>query len=266
MPNYSLMWGRKTPGHLIYLIDQSGSMCGSNEVKAAEAVHAAIMDTFRGCVSGTEIRNRVYITIIGYGNEQGVSILKEGWMAEFVAELQQCKKDGTTIIAPKSYGGTPMAQAFNLAKQCLEAWIDERQKICNNDPNAGIPAPIVINITDGYPDDRDKATVAAQSIMNMTTPDGNVLLFNIHMDDSDESVEIKFPNDKSMLNGVEAGEFLYDISSEMSPEFIQIARQQRLEGIFPGAKGFVVNAKGNTVVRFVRFGSGVSGTQKTNNA
>lgn len=44
----------------------------------------------------------------------------------------------------------------------------------------------------------------------------------------------------------------------MSPEFIQVAKQQKLEGIFPGAKGFVVNAKGDTLVRFVRFGSAVS--------
>ena len=45
---------------------------------------------------------------------------------------------------------------------------------------------------------------------------------------------------------------------EMSPEFIQVAKQQKLEGIFPGAKGFVVNAKGDTLVRFVKFGSAVS--------
>ena len=91
MSNYSLMWGRKTPGHLIYLIDQSGSMAGDNEVKAAEAVHAAIMDTFRGCINGQEVRNRVYITIIGYGNENGVSIIREGWMTDYVADLKACR-------------------------------------------------------------------------------------------------------------------------------------------------------------------------------
>lgn len=258
MANYSLMWGRKTPGHLIYLIDQSGSMSGDNEIKAAEAVHAAIMDTFKGCVNGTEIRNRVYITIIGYGNEQGVSIIREGWMTDFVADLKQCKANGTTIVAPKSYGGTPMTEGFELAKKCIDNWLVARQNICNSDPQAGIPAPIVINITDGYPDDNASATAVARQIMNTTTPDGNVLLFNIHMDDSVNNVEIKFPNDKAVLNGVQAGEFLYDISSEMSPEFIQVAKQQKLEGIFPGAKGFVVNAKGDTIVRFVRFGSAVS--------
>ncbi len=86
------MWGRKTPGHLVYLIDQSGSMGGSNSIKAAEAVHSAIMDTFIGCVRGNEVLNRVYITVIGYGNSDGVSIIREGWMTDYVADLKLCKK------------------------------------------------------------------------------------------------------------------------------------------------------------------------------
>lgn len=258
MSNYSLMWGRKTPGHLIYLIDQSGSMAGDNEKKAAEAVHAAIMDTFRGCINGQEVRNRVYITIIGYGNENGVSILREGWMTDYVADLKACKTSGSTIVEPKSYGLTPMTEAFVMAKKCVETWLKAREAKCEADPQAGIPAPIVINITDGLPDNRTTATKAAQDLMNVPTPDGNVLLFNIHMDDSANNVEIRFPSDKTVLNGVQAGEFLFDISSEMSPEFIQVAKQQKLEGIFPGAKGFVVNAKGDTLVRFVKFGSAVS--------
>jgi hypothetical protein len=145
-----------------------------------------------------------------------------------------------------------------MAKKCVETWIKAREAKCQADPQAGIPAPIVINITDGVPDNRATATKAAQELMNVPTPDGNVLLFNIHMDDSANNVEIRFPSDKSVLNGVQAGEFLFDISSEMSPEFIQVAKQQKLEGIFPGAKGFVVNAKGDTLVRFVKFGLAVS--------
>lgn len=258
MSDYTLMWGRKAPGHLIYLIDQSGSMAGENAKKAAEAVHAALMDTLRGCIQGSEVRDRVFVTIIGYGNENGVSIIRDGWMSEFVADLKSSRETKKTIIEPKAYGMTPMAEAFQLAKQCLETWIDTRKNICATDPQAGIPAPIVINITDGYPDNRNSATQAAQELMNLSTPDGNVLLFNIHMDDSIDNIEIRFPNDKDVLNGVEAGEFLFDISSEMSPEFIKVAQQQKLEGIFPGAKGFVVNAKGDTLVRFVRFGSAVS--------
>ena len=231
----NIQWGTKTPGHIIYLVDQSGSMSGVNEKKAAEAVTAAMMETLKGCISGTEVRNRVYVTIIGYGNEDGVSIIREGWIADFLEDLQTCKTNSTTIIEPKSYGMTPMAEAFMLANKCISTWLSQRQS-----QDAKVPAPIVINITDGYPDDV------------------NVLVFNIHTDDATDGVEIKFPVNKSVLNGVPEGEFLFDISSTMTDDFVRAAKAQHFEGVLPGSKGFVVNAKGDTLVRFVTFGSGVS--------
>lgn len=251
-----IQWGTKTPGHIIYLIDQSGSMSGANEQKAAESITSAMIETLKGCIQGKEVRNRVYITIIGYGNEDGVSIVKEGWIADFVNDLQLCKKNSSTIIPAKSYGMTPMAEAFALANKCITTWLSQRESVQGD---YKIPAPIVINITDGYPDDVNEATIEAQKVMNIVTrDDGNVLVFNIHMDDSVDQVEVKFPTTKSLLNGVIEGEFLYDISSEMTPDFIKAAQAQKFEGIVPGSKGFVVNAKGDTLVRFVTFGSGVS--------
>ena len=250
----NIQWGTKTPGHIIYLVDQSGSMSGVNEKKAAEAVTAAMMETLKGCISGTEVRNRVYVTIIGYGNEDGVSIIREGWIADFLEDLQTCKTNSTTIIEPKSYGMTPMAEAFMLANKCISTWLLQRQS-----QDAKVPAPIVINITDGYPDDVNTATQEAQKIMNIQTrDDGNVLVFNIHTDDATDGVEIKFPVNKSVLNGVPEGEFLFDISSTMTDDFVRAAKAQHFEGVLPGSKGFVVNAKGDTLVRFVTFGSGVS--------
>lgn len=251
-----IQWGTKTPGHIIYLIDQSGSMEGTNERKAAESITAAMIETLKGCIQGKEVRNRVYITIIGYGNEEGVSIIREGWITDFVADLQQCKTNGTPIIEPKSCGLTPMAETFALANKCITTWLSQRENVQGD---YKVPAPIVINITDGYPDDVNKATTEAQKIMNITTrDDGNVLVFNVHMDDSNDQVEIKFPTNKSILNGVAEGEFLFEISSEMTDDFIKAARAQKFEGVMPGSKGFVVNAKGDTLVRFVTFGSGVS--------
>ena len=108
---YSIQWGQKSPGHIIFLIDQSGSMSGDNEIKAAEAVHKAIEEIINNCINGTKVKNRVYITIIGYGNENDVCILKEGWATDYVMDLQKCKSNGTLIVEPDSYGGTPMAEA-----------------------------------------------------------------------------------------------------------------------------------------------------------
>lgn len=231
-------------------------MCGSNEVKAAEAVHKAIEEIINNCINGTKVKNRVYITIIGYGNKNNVCILKEGWATDYVTDLQKCKSSGSLIIKPNSYGGTPMAEGFDMAKECIEKWLDDRR-------NAGteMPAPIVINITDGMPNSEDEATTSAQEIMNMSTSDGNVILFNIHM--NEDGKEIRFPRSISQTGGSEEAAFLYDISSEMNDQFIRVAHSKGFEGVSQGAKGFIANANGDTLVRFIEFGSSVSSMTKT---
>ena len=74
--SYSIQWGQKSPGHIIFLIDQSGSMCGSNEVKAAEAVHQAIEEIINNCINGTKVKNRVYkvISSVTSLSSPGVSV------------------------------------------------------------------------------------------------------------------------------------------------------------------------------------------------
>lgn len=248
---YSIQWGQKSPGHLIFLLDQSGSMSGSNERKVVDAVHSAILELINNCISGTKVKNRVYITIIGYGNEDDVSIIKEGWASDFAMDLQNCKASGRKIIEPVSYGGTPMAEGFELAKECVDRWISDRNAL-----GSEIPAPIVINITDGYPDSESEATSAAHDVMNISTPDGNVIVFNIHMDE--DGSEIKFPRSTSQLGGSDVAQFLFDISSDMNDQFIRVAKSKGFEGIMHGAKGFIANANGDTLVRFIEFGSSVS--------
>lgn len=248
---YSIQWGQKSPGHIIFLIDQSGSMSGSNERKASQAVHKAIEEIIQNCIDGSKVKNRVFITIIGYGNKNDVCILKEGWASDYLLDFQKCQSNGALIIEPDSYGGTPMAEGFDMAKECLEKWLDDRRNT-----GTDIPAPIVINITDGMPNSEAEATKSAQDIMNMNTPDGNVVLFNIHMDE--EGREIRFPRSTSQTSGSEEAAFLFNISSEMNDQFIRIAHSKGFEGVSKGAKGFIANANGDTLVRFIEFGSSVS--------
>lgn len=248
---YSILWGQKSPGHLIFLLDQSGSMCGENEIKVVDAVHSAILELINNCISGTKVKNRVYITIIGYGNKNDVSIIKEGWANDYALDLQACKAKGTKIIDPVSYGGTPMAEGFEMARDCIDKWLNDRR-------NAGgdIPAPIVINITDGMPNCESEATAAARNVMNISTPDGNVILFNIHMDKNGN--EIRFPRTISQAGNSDEAKFLFGISSDMNDQFVRVAHFKGFEGVTQGAKGFVANANGDTLVRFIEFGSIVS--------
>lgn len=258
-----LQWGQKTPGHLLFLIDQSGSMCCKDIAgktladRVIEAVQSAVIDCVDGCISGMVVKNRFFLTIIGYGNS--VSILKEDWAKSLVPELQAIKTNGGTLIPAVSDGWTPMAEAFELAKECLEGWLETCQEKVDEGSYLGIPAPIVINITDGEPEDgtptaKSRAASAAKDILNLSGTDGNVIVFNLHI--SDDETEICFPDDKSSLNCCSQGEFLFDLSSDLSEELVNAAKRAGMESAHMGSKGLVVNANGSTITRFINFGSG----------
>ena len=74
------------------------------------------------------------------------------------------------------------------AKKDIEEWITQQKM---NPKVEAIPSPIVISITDGHPEEKERKYVdaangalnAAKDIMeNIDSPDGHVLLFNIHID------------------------------------------------------------------------------------
>lgn len=262
-----LQWGQKTPGHLVFLIDQSTSMNvkdangKTRAEKVVDAVQAAVVDCVNGCISGTNVKNRFFLTIIGYGGEPTptVTTIKEDWAKNLIPELQAIKTNGGTLIPVEANGWTPMAEAFELAKDCLEGWLEACQEKLEDGSYIGIPAPIVINITDGEPCDgtstaKDRAETAASEVLSLSGTDGNVIVFNLHI--SDEGTEIVFPADKMLLNGCTEGEFLYEISSVIPDDMIELAKSAGIEGIMSGSKCMAANVKGSTITTLISFGSG----------
>lgn len=262
-----LQWGQKTPGHLVFLIDQSTSM-GVKDAngktraeKVVEAVQSAVIDCVDGCISGTSVKNRFFLTIIGYGGEPTptVTTIKEDWAKNLIPDLQAIRNNGGTLIPVEANGWTPMAEAFDLAKECLEGWLEACQEKVDDGSYLGIPAPIIINITDGEPCDgsstaKDRAQVSAKALLSLCGSDGNVTLFNLHI--SDEGAEIVFPGDKNVLSGCPEGELLFDLSSDMSDEMADEAKRRGIEGVCVGSKCMAVNAKGSTITTLISFGSG----------
>lgn len=255
---YDEKWGRAIPGHIIFLIDQSGSMSIGNRANmTAECVQNSIVEIIRGSVYGEEVRDRAFITVIGYGQKNDpVKIIRQGWVSEWADDALKAKKNGTCIIPATADWGTPMAEAFKQAKRCLDEWIAIRDEAHQQKPSESMAAPIVLNITDGAPDNEQTARDAAKEILNTPTPDGNVLVFNAHMDD--KGAEIICPMDRNELNGDKNAEFLFDISSPVTEKMIVVAKSIGLETIPKGAMGFVANARQATLARFIEFGSNVS--------
>ncbi len=259
---YEKMWGRPTPGHLVFMIDQSASMDGKRAELAAECVQNSLVEIVLGSLDGQQIKDRVFITVIGYGHrEQPVKIIREGWVSDWYGDVLAAKKNKTTVIPidQEDSWDTPMTEAFELVKSCIDAWIAQREEDAQKNPTHSMAAPIVINITDGMPNDKKSAKTAAEAIISTQTPDGNVLLFNAHM--NEEGAETICPSDRKDIpndNYQEPAEYLFDISSQLTDKQVGMAKAKGFETVSKGAKGYVANARRATVVRFIEFGSSVS--------
>ena len=139
--------------------------------------------------------------------------------------------------------GTPMLDAARLACGVLRPWVDTHKQ--------SYP-PIVINITDGMPN--EDPTPAAIELIALGTDDGNVLLYNLHLSDLAAS-PLLFPAASAGLPD-EFAQMLFQMSSPVPP---RIQEELKVEGysIEPGARGFVFNADAVALIKFLDIGTRV---------
>ena len=262
------------PGFVLILIDQSGSMAdpySPDHCKAdfaAIAVNSVVHEIINSCVSGDIVRPRVEIGCIGYGGN-GAGVLEYGAGEPFLGNVSRLAEhsdlmtvlrtipDGEgghikqkvrmrAFVRPASYGGTPMEDAFVLAREKIDFFISQ----CPD----SFP-PVVINITDGAPNDFNRAFEAAQWLTSTRTSDGRTLLLNAHIDVA-ESGQILLPSDNGRFRHHAFSSFLYDISSPLPGKLAKTAAAIGFTDVIPNvSRGFVFNADAETLVRFLNFGS-----------
>jgi uncharacterized protein YegL len=273
---YTTQWSTATPGYIIFLIDQSGSMkrkFSDNESRsqfAAKAVNDIIYKLFLHNTSGSAIKDRVRLSIIGYGGEGGNSLseLRTDYLSKYAETPLRLEKhikavinrNGTVservterpiFVEPTAKGNSPIYYALDLAKQKIEEWIKN---------NKNYPAPIIINITDGVPftgemtkeKEIERTVKIAEQIKGLTTKDGSSLIYSVHIDKDTE--EIKFPVSEAELDENSMAQFLYKICSPV-PEAYQAAAQHFNFIVRPDSKGFIANASADNLTMFIHFGS-----------
>lgn len=275
--NNSKQWSSATPGYIIFLVDQSGSMSesytgGKNKAEfTALVINRTINDLIFTNSAGDKIKDRVFISIIGYGGQGGNSIddIRSDYLSAFAdspLRIERVKKkvsDGAGGLVeieeemavflepacPKT-GLTPMAEAFDFAKVLIDGWISKK-------PDN--PAPVVINVSDGVPftgsnvtDDIEKTINVANSIMDINTKDGNPIIFNVHLGQPPFN-ENKFEASESNISN-EEGKFLFKISSKVPETYREAARKHEFV-TSEGSRGFVSNAGPETLIKFINFGS-----------
>ena len=271
MPNNDKQWSSATPGLLIILLDQSGSMLndyeGTTRTKFATlAVNKVIDNIIQKNFDGEAPKNRCFISVIGYNHN--VKELCSGWLKDLDANplryesLKKKTPDGAGGIVEVEVkqpvwvepinkdGATNMLGAFKLAKELAEKWMAD---------NTGGPAPVIINISDGVPyyDGKDprecmRETVKlASEIMNLSNNDGNVLIFNAQIDEANGKVV--FPSNRNDVSQEEA-QFLYDITSEV-PESYKAAAAKNELPTKEGSRGCIFGADGVQLIQLIDFGS-----------
>lgn len=195
---YSRRIGTDHPGLILILVDQSYSMSENNKAKdAALAVNRVIYEIVLASQSGTEVKDRCYLGVIGYGSTikpvSGGMISKISESPIGIEKLKQKVSDGAGglveieverpyWVEPVADNGTPMAEALEKAYEVASNWANQNQD--------SFP-PIVINITDGEPNDYSGGTApdtksAVGKLMDVSTKDGGLLIFNAHFQEKQE--------------------------------------------------------------------------------
>lgn len=270
MAKNEMQWSSLTPGLLVIMIDQSGSMTlpydggDTRSEFASKAVNRVINTLIQKNFDGKIPKDRCFVSVIGYDYE--VNLLTSGYLSELekspkrIASVKKKVNNGNggiveidtkmPVWVEPVYEDrcTNMMGAFDMAKDIVCKWIQDK-------PN--FPAPVIINISDGLPyDGRDieecmSDTIGlANKIKNLDTLDGKVQIFNAMIG---EGQKVVFPKSGSELESTEA-QFLFEISTEIPDAYRGAAEKNDLK-YENGSRGAIYNADAEHIVKLIDFGS-----------
>src|SRR5262245_1737346 len=268
---------RAAPSCFYFVVDQSGSMedgfAGlergrSKAQELADVLNRLLQTLVTRCAQGEDVHDYFEIGLLGYGAAvapalqgplAGRELVRVSDLAFNPALLEQRTRsvpDGEGGVVEETYqfpvwidpvhvGGTPMCEALRRARGTLDAWVASHRH--------SYP-PTVVHITDGGSTDGEPFDIAS-SIRSLTTSDGPVALFNLHLSSS-PATPLTFPGSQTDLPDAFA-RVLYDMSSVLpSP----VRREAHFEGypVTDSSRGFAFNADLVETIRFIDIGTRVS--------
>ena len=248
----------------------------------ADAINRLLKELVERCASGESVKDRIWVGVIGYGKGGRAGPAFGGALANLkpTCQVKEClaQHEGLVPISevasnplrieqrkqkqydgaggyievdfefpiyfdPVADGGTPMCDAFRLARPILQDWTNKHPKCF---------PPIVVNITDGESTDGDPSQDAA-ALKGLNTTDGNVLVFNCHISSKRDN-EIILPDNESGLPD-QFALLLYQMSSPLPTTMIPTAQQLGFSNVNDRTRGFAFNADLVTLIQFLQFGT-----------
>lgn len=281
---YVRNWEARSPGCMIFLLDQSGSMADpfrGGQAGGGKRKCDMLATIFNGFMSElittntkvsdggvAEVRARADISVIGYEGTTTSSALGgslKGKMFVSLPELQMNPVDiqirkkkevddvGSIVeidvpfpiwVTAKHGGGTPMCAALRRSLELAEQWARTHQ---NSYP------PVIINVTDGMSTDGDPLPIA-QQLMQVATSDGTALLFNVHLTDLNEP-PVMYPASEAELPNDKYARLLFNMSSVI-PESSRALLESLLgRPVAPGARGMIFNGDAASIRLMFNFAS-----------
>jgi len=270
---YTAEISRDNPSCFLFLIDQSTSMeeevGDSAQPKAngvADTMNRWLQELSIKCAKSDGVRDYYHVGVLGYGktvgpcvngSSDGNEMLPVSQIADNPARLEERTKkipDGAGGVTdqtirfpvwfdPVADGGTPMCRAAGEAARILQEWLTAHPDCF---------PPIVIHITDGEATDGDP-TERIRALTNMSSSDGNVMLFNIHLSANPDASSVTFPDSADNLPD-DYSKMLFETSSPLTPTMRALAREH---GFNPSetARSFVLNADMVLLVQAIDIGT-----------
>jgi len=265
---------------IAFILDQSTSMedplgaSGKRKMdELALALNSLLNNTVLRATQSEGIKDCLDISVIGYRTDQSanpiigsalggnlagrelVSIveIEENAEVEEVTQLIDDPETGEVLEVPVQVpvwvkatadGGTPMCSALHHVDGIISEWVEKPE-------NKDSFPPIVVHISDGESTDGDPIPYA-ESLCELGTTDGNVLLFNCHLSES-EADAILFPVSGEVLPNDQA-RTLYEMSSTLPPVLIDGARTTGFD-MKDNARGMAFNAKMVQLIQFLDIGT-----------
>lgn len=269
---YSGEISRDNPTAFLFVIDQSGSMEEKMEGGRSKAqfvtdvLNKTLYTLITNCSKADGVRNYFDIGVLAYGGTGVVSgfggrlsnatIHSITAIADAPVRVEERAKkidDGAGGIVeqktkfpiwfdPTSSGGTPMCAALTKAAEVLVEW-------CDAHPNSY--PPTVLHVTDGQSTDGVPETIA-DGIRQISTKDGECLLFNLHVTVGGGK-EVIFPTLESDAPD-EYSKLLFRMSSALPSHLSRVAGGKGYS-LGDGAKGFIYNGDPKAIVDFFEIGT-----------
>lgn len=272
---YNAEISRANPSAFLFLVDQSQSMrepfgaAGRQTTKAnvvAESINNLLQNLVSKCTKSEGIRDYYHVGVIGYGGTTAAAALgghlakkdlvpvslvgnspmrieqKVKQVNDGRGNLIERKYQSPIWFEPTAGGGTPMCAALSMAINVLRPWIHQHPDCF---------PPMVINISDGESSDGNPKKVA-QDLTALSSNDGRVLLFNLHIS-SHGTKAIEYPDtDKDFEDGYARDLFL--ISSHLTSYMRKVLSDEGYK-ISEHSRGFVFNADFNALLKFIDIGT-----------